>query len=131
MRFGLALLAATLVALAGLRASPRADAGESPGWRLGPDDFASYRIEVLDRQDSKLDGFVRWGQIDDIAGFHGYELTDDARRVSREVTHPQLLYAPFVFTLPARPVRGARWAFRRTSAGPGACGRSRPADTWR
>ncbi|MHC5010808.1 MAG: hypothetical protein ACYTG6_07645 [Planctomycetota bacterium] len=81
-------------------------------WRLGADDFVAYEIKVLERSDSRLDGYARWGEIDDVAGFHGYELDEKGRRVTRPITHPQLLYTPFVFTLPRRPARNTRLAFR-------------------
>lgn len=80
-------------------------------WQLGPDDFVHYRIENLEHEDSGGSAPGHWGRIDDVAGFHGYELDKTRRRVTRDITHPELLYTPFVFSVPRRPTPGTRLNF--------------------
>lgn len=100
-----------IVLLLVLGAARPSAAAPDLAWRLGPDDFVSYRIEILEREDSQYGDARHYGRIDQVAGFHGYELDKTARRVTREITHPELLYTPFVFALPRRPARGARLDF--------------------
>lgn len=114
-RASLGLLLLVLISLFGSGAPVAAD--ELIRWRLGPDDFVNYRIEVVERSDSRTINRGAQGAIDDVAGFHGYELQRHARRVQRDVTHAQLLYVPFVFTVPARALRGYKTEFQETLGG--------------
>lgn len=103
----LLLLGGGLGSLAAQAADPGAK-GSGPAWSLEADAFAHYEREVLERHDSLTDGYARWWEVDDLVGFHGYELDADRRRVVRPITHVELLYLPFVFTLPAQAKAGAR-----------------------
>lgn len=103
----LSLRTAALAAVLPLLASSVAEADERGRWQVGPNDFVNYHIEVLERTDSRLDGFARWGQIDDVAGFFGYEVAN-GRVVRRPITFETMLFVPFVLRIPGSLTRGTK-----------------------
>jgi len=105
----LGLLAAfALVAACVSVAAPHVQGGDSAfAWSFGRDDFVNYDIEVVRREDSKHEDTARHGQVEDVAGFHGYE-PRDGKTVSREIAYETLLHVPFVFRLPPRLAKGSR-----------------------
>jgi hypothetical protein len=102
------VIAPVLLVVIVLSAAPPRAARAGPGtvWRVPADDFVNYRIQVVERSDTWDDRFRSSGRIDDVAGFHGYELTDK-RRVARAVAYEPMLYVPFVFRLPSSLSVGA------------------------
>ena len=106
------LSALGLLAIAALGTPARA--ASHLRWAVAADDFVHFKIEEVSRTDSLRDGYARWGLVDDISGFHGYELDRAAVRVDRLVEHPDLLAMSYVFWLPPRARVGSRSLIKET-----------------